>query len=114
MRVISIPPPVMTVKKIKDADEFEESTSFFKWLLLAVDTVKAFRVGPKGIRRGIKVVEAIEKAQKETAPAATLLKLEDADWEAMRDSFAEEEWNPKNARRIFPFLEAFEKAAEEK
>lgn len=111
MRSITIPPAVDLVRKQQDGTKLEESTTFLKWLSEVVDLVKPFRVGPKGLRRAIKVLDLIDKAKK---GPSNVLTIEDDDWEAIKNAVEEAEWIPENGRRTIPFMEAIEKAAIEK
>lgn len=109
MRAITIPPAVKLVKRTDpDGTKVEEDKGFLAWLSDHLFSVKSFRVGGKGLRRWAKVDEEIEKVRK---GPSNVLRLEDADWEAIKESFGEAEWVTKS---VLPFLTAIEQAPEEK
>lgn len=113
MRVISIPSTVSFVSRQNDGGlkEQEKPTPFLKWMELLVDIVKDFAVGPKGIKRALRVYDVLEAAEKN---GASTLKLVEEDWEAIKRTVEEQTWTMPNGKRLLPYLEAVTGAPEEK
>jgi hypothetical protein len=103
MKTIKIPAPVV-VPSI--SGETGEPISFSAFLFVAIDQHNPFGKGIQGIRQANKIAAAIESANGE-------LVLEDADFAALKQAVETAQFNPRVARHVVAFFEAFHQRSDE-
>ena len=109
MKIVRKPEPdVVTgfVTNQKTNVDVAFTLSFGEFLKNAVETYPLFGKGLRNIRRGSRIIEAVEAMNGE-------VRLEDEDWSSLKDAVNEIQLNPKIARKFIPFIDAVEGAKDQ-
>jgi hypothetical protein len=98
MRLIQVPAALMD----KDG---KEKTNFSQFLRYAVESYPTFGKGLSNIRKGSKILDAIEAMNGE-------LKLEEDTYKCLKDAVNDCQYNPALCRDLVAYFEAVESAQE--